>query len=154
MPIYTTHYLQKHGFKPWAPRTLNLGLKPWVYYKKRVFTHPDTPKTILSYDSTYKLYKPVELPTLRTVRVCIPTHFRVEKTVAVLQKYFYWPNLRQDVRKYIRSCNACAIANDLKTISLLLYDVNMNCIKSMNEAHKSIRREPNNIDNTHTKTTS
>ncbi|MDW3502899.1 hypothetical protein NQ272_27485, partial [Escherichia coli] len=21
-------------------------------------------------------------------------HFRVEKTVAVLQKYFYWPNLR------------------------------------------------------------
>jgi hypothetical protein len=30
--------------------------------------------------------------------------------VAVLQKYFYWPNLRQDVRKYIKSCTACAIA--------------------------------------------
>ena len=28
-------------------------------------------------------------------------HFGVEKTVAVLQKYFYWPNLRQDVGKYI-----------------------------------------------------
>jgi hypothetical protein len=37
-------------------------------------------------------------------------HFRDEKTVAVLQKYFYWPNLRLDVRKYIRSCTACAIA--------------------------------------------
>eukprot|EP00253_Pinus_taeda_P024345 PITA_24345 len=28
-------------------------------------------------------------------------HFRVEKIVAVLQEYFYWPNLRQDVGKYI-----------------------------------------------------
>eukprot|EP00253_Pinus_taeda_P022804 PITA_22804 len=37
-------------------------------------------------------------------------HFGVEKTVAVLQKYFCWPNLRQDVGKYIRSCTACAIA--------------------------------------------
>eukprot|EP00253_Pinus_taeda_P029383 PITA_29383 len=37
-------------------------------------------------------------------------HFGVEKTVAVLQKYFYWPNLRQNVVKYIRSCTACAIA--------------------------------------------
>jgi hypothetical protein len=37
-------------------------------------------------------------------------HFGVEKTVAVLQKYFYWPNLRQDVGKYIKSCTACAIA--------------------------------------------
>ena len=36
-------------------------------------------------------------------------HFRVEKTVAVLQKYFYWPNLRQNV-EYILSCTACAIA--------------------------------------------
>jgi hypothetical protein len=31
-------------------------------------------------------------------------HFGVEKTVAVLQKHFYWSKLRQDVRKYIRSC--------------------------------------------------
>jgi hypothetical protein len=37
-------------------------------------------------------------------------HFGVEKTVAVLQKYFYWPNLRQDVGKYIKSCTACAIS--------------------------------------------
>ena len=48
----------------------------------------------------------------------------------------------------------CADLNDLKTRSLLLYEVNMNCIKSMNEAHKSIRREPNSIDNTHINTTS
>jgi hypothetical protein len=37
-------------------------------------------------------------------------HFGVEKIVAVLHKYFYWPNLRQDVRKYIRSCTSCAIS--------------------------------------------
>jgi hypothetical protein len=36
-------------------------------------------------------------------------NFRVKKTVAVMQKYFYWPNLRQDVGKYIRSYTACAI---------------------------------------------
>jgi hypothetical protein len=30
-------------------------------------------------------------------------HFGVEKTVAILQKHFYWPKLRQDVSKYIRS---------------------------------------------------
>ena len=37
-------------------------------------------------------------------------HFGVEKTVAVLHKYFYWPNLRQDVGKYIRSCTVYAIS--------------------------------------------
>jgi hypothetical protein len=37
-------------------------------------------------------------------------HFGVEKTVAVLQQHFYWPKLRQDVNKYIRSCTACAIS--------------------------------------------
>ena len=31
-------------------------------------------------------------------------HFGVEKTVASLQKYFYWLNLRQDVANYIKSC--------------------------------------------------
>ena len=54
-------------------------------------------------------------------------------------------HLKEDVQK---------LTGDPKTRSLLLYDVNMNCIKSMNEAHKSIRREPNSIDNTHIKTTS
>jgi hypothetical protein len=37
-------------------------------------------------------------------------HFGVEKTVVMLQKHFYWPKLRQEVSKYIRSCTACAIA--------------------------------------------
>jgi hypothetical protein len=37
-------------------------------------------------------------------------HFDIEKTVAMLQKHFYWPKLRQEVGKYIRSCTACAIA--------------------------------------------
>jgi hypothetical protein len=37
-------------------------------------------------------------------------HFGVEKTVALLHKYFYWSNLRQDVRKYIISCTTCVIS--------------------------------------------
>jgi hypothetical protein len=40
-------------------------------------------------------------------------HFGVEKTVAVLQKQFYWPKLQHDVDKYIRSCTACAIAKPI-----------------------------------------
>jgi hypothetical protein len=35
-------------------------------------------------------------------------HVGVEKTVAVLQKHFYWLKLRHDVRKYIISCTAYA----------------------------------------------
>jgi hypothetical protein len=37
-------------------------------------------------------------------------HFGVEKTMVILQKHFYWPKIRQDVSKYIRSCTTCAIA--------------------------------------------
>ena len=37
-------------------------------------------------------------------------HFEVKKIVAILQKYFYWLNLRKDVEKHIRSCTACAIS--------------------------------------------
>jgi len=37
-------------------------------------------------------------------------HFEVNKTMAGLQKYFYWSSLREDVGKYIRSCIACAIS--------------------------------------------
>jgi len=42
--------------------------------------------------------------------IWVAGHFGVEKIVALLNKYFYWPNIRQDVEKYIRSCTACAIA--------------------------------------------
>jgi hypothetical protein len=37
-------------------------------------------------------------------------HFSVEKTVAMLQKHFYWPKLRQEVGKYIRPYTTCVIA--------------------------------------------
>jgi hypothetical protein len=37
-------------------------------------------------------------------------HFGVDKMVVVLQKYFYWSKLREDVNKYIMSCTAYAIA--------------------------------------------
>ena len=37
-------------------------------------------------------------------------HFEVKIMVEVLQKYFYWPNLRGDVEKQIRSCTTCVIS--------------------------------------------
>jgi hypothetical protein len=37
-------------------------------------------------------------------------NFGLEKTMAVLQKYFYWSNLRQDVGKYFKSCTSCTIS--------------------------------------------
>jgi hypothetical protein len=37
-------------------------------------------------------------------------HFSVEKIVAMLHKHFYWPKLRQEASKYIRSCTAYIIA--------------------------------------------
>jgi hypothetical protein len=36
--------------------------------------------------------------------------FGIEKTVVVQQKHFYRPKIRQDVSKYIRSCNSCVIS--------------------------------------------
>jgi hypothetical protein len=37
-------------------------------------------------------------------------HFGMEKIVFILKKHFYWPKLRRDINKYIRSFTACAIA--------------------------------------------
>jgi hypothetical protein len=37
-------------------------------------------------------------------------NFDIEKPMAMLQKNFYWPKLRQEVSKYIRSCTTYAIA--------------------------------------------
>jgi len=40
----------------------------------------------------------------------IDGHFKVEKTIELLQKYFYWSNLLQDVEKYFRSYTTCVIS--------------------------------------------
>jgi hypothetical protein len=40
----------------------------------------------------------------------VARHFGVEKIVVVLQKYFYWPKLRHDVSKYIRSFTSFSIS--------------------------------------------
>ena len=49
-------FFQNHGLKPWAPKTLNPGFQPRVYYKKGVLTSLDTPNTALTPNSAYKLY--------------------------------------------------------------------------------------------------
>jgi hypothetical protein len=42
--------------------------------------------------------------------IWVEGHFGVEKIVEMMQKHFYWPKLRHEVSKYIRSCTACTIA--------------------------------------------
>jgi hypothetical protein len=37
-------------------------------------------------------------------------HFGIKNIVAMLQKHFYWPKLRQEVNKYIRSCTVYVIS--------------------------------------------
>jgi hypothetical protein len=37
-------------------------------------------------------------------------HFGMEKILAVLNKHFYWPKIRQDVNKCIKYCTTCVIA--------------------------------------------
>ncbi|GJP35285.1 hypothetical protein CLOM_g19792 [Closterium sp. NIES-68] len=36
-------------------------------------------------------------------------HFGVDKTTKMLQRNYYWPNMADDVRKYVSSCTACQI---------------------------------------------
>ncbi|GJP64175.1 hypothetical protein CLOP_g21191 [Closterium sp. NIES-67] len=36
-------------------------------------------------------------------------HFRVDKTMNTLQRNYSWPNMADDVRKYVSSCTACQI---------------------------------------------
>jgi hypothetical protein len=38
-------------------------------------------------------------------------HFGMDKTVAILQKHFYWQKILQDVSKYIGSSISYSIAN-------------------------------------------
>jgi hypothetical protein len=57
-------------------------------------------------------------------RLCVPQRFRtkiihehhdaviaghqgIERTYSTLQKYFYWPKMINDIRKYVNSCDAC-----------------------------------------------
>ncbi|GJP49234.1 hypothetical protein CLOM_g8473 [Closterium sp. NIES-68] len=36
-------------------------------------------------------------------------HFGVDKTMKTLQRNYYWPNMADDVRKYVSSCTPCQI---------------------------------------------
>jgi hypothetical protein len=57
------------------------------------------------------------IPTSEHAKLILESHYSrvaghvgIEKTVAILEKHFYYPELRQDVRKYIRSCTTYVIA--------------------------------------------
>ena len=37
-------------------------------------------------------------------------HFSVSKTVAHLQRYFYWPRMLESVSRFIKGCSLCAVS--------------------------------------------
>ena len=37
----------------------------------------------------------------------LATHFGQEKTLALVAKHYYWPQLQQDVKKFVQSCRVC-----------------------------------------------
>ena len=41
----------------------------------------------------------------------IAGHFGVSKTVAHLQRYFYWPRMVESFSHFIRGCSLCATRN-------------------------------------------
>ena len=43
----------------------------------------------------------------------ISGHFGVSKTVAHLQKYFYWPHMVDSVSRFIRGCSLCATSKPI-----------------------------------------
>ena len=44
-------------------------------------------------------------------------HLGIQRTAAVVQNYFYWPNLAQDCREFINKCDVCIKAKRLKSRS-------------------------------------
>jgi hypothetical protein len=47
-------------------------------------------------------------------------HFGVGKTMANLQRYFYWPKMNESVSRYVRGCNLCDISKT-RNRKLVLY---------------------------------
>ena len=39
----------------------------------------------------------------------IAGHFGVDKTVAQLQRFCYWPRMHENVSKYVKGCTMCAV---------------------------------------------
>lgn len=42
-------------------------------------------------------------------------HFRAHKTVELIQQSFWWPNVNQDCRIYVKSCTICLYSKGDKT---------------------------------------
>ena len=70
-----------------------------LIFKNRVWTHGQ------------QLYIPeaIRLKVLRLVHDSkVAGHRGVQKTQEFLSRFFWWPNSRQDVKKYVLSCDTCA----------------------------------------------
>ena len=41
-------------------------------------------------------------------------HFGCDKTLALVSENYYWPQLQQDVKKFVKSCRVCQMAKGVK----------------------------------------
>ncbi|GJP51671.1 hypothetical protein CLOM_g10820 [Closterium sp. NIES-68] len=92
-----------HAFKTW--RCYLTGADVTVRTDHKSLHIPPPPDIILisGYDflRTLLIQESHDNPTSR--------HFGVDKTMKTLQRNYYWPNMADDVRKYVSSCTAYQI---------------------------------------------
>ena len=62
-------------------------------------------------------YTPVVLPTIFQQRALAETHHSpvsghlgLRKTLAILQRQFYWPRLKADARRFVLTCHVCQVS--------------------------------------------
>ena len=43
-------------------------------------------------------------------------HFGRDKTIVIIREHYFWPQLSQDVKKFVQSCQVCQIAKGFSQI--------------------------------------
>lgn len=74
----------------------------------RKFRYLDTPANAV-WDVHYQIVVPqsVRQRLIQMAHEGLHAHLGIKKTVTYLQKYFYWKNMWNDVRKYCKCCQVC-----------------------------------------------
>lgn len=83
---------------------------PDLFLKEPHLFHKTPPRDLSPDDSQWKLWIPSELTIVLISRAHVPplsAHRGIAKTTELLRRYFYWPDLAKDVRKFVLGCETC-----------------------------------------------
>jgi RNase H-like domain found in reverse transcriptase/Integrase zinc binding domain/Chromo (CHRromatin Organisation MOdifier) domain/Integrase core domain len=80
------------------------------------FTHPRNVKTLLKRGDCWYKGKRMVVPAAARLQVLQELHDApysghrgVTKTVALISESFWWPNMREDIQKHVRTCAICQV---------------------------------------------